>query len=236
MKKEKRQIKMDTPEIITELRKDYIRVPKVISQYATGIKVFGKTLKSFIFTTDIAIIQNCDADAIIAVYPFTPHPNITKAITEIASVPVFCGVGGGLTQGLRSMNVALHAEFQGVHAVVLNAPAPDQTIRDVASSIDIPVVVTIISKYADVAAKLAAGARAVNVSGGSETAEIVRKIRQEHPGLPIIATGGPTEESILATIAAGANAITYTAPSNAELFKEKMEKYRAAEKQVHTEK
>ena len=41
-----------------------------------------------------------------------------------------------------------------------------------------------------------------------------------------MATGGPTEESIRQVIAAGANAITYTAPSNGELFKGKMEKYR----------
>ncbi|MDY6006557.1 MAG: hydrolase, partial [Gemmiger sp.] len=43
---------------------------------------------------------------------------------------------------------------------------------------------------------------------------------------PIIATGGRTEESIAETIAAGANAITYTPPSPAELFKAMMEKYR----------
>ncbi len=35
---------------------------------------------------------------------------------------------------------------------------------------------------------------------------------------PIIATGGPTEESILRTIQAGANAITYTPPTTGQLF------------------
>ena len=44
--------------------------------------------------------------------------------------------------------------------------------------------------------------------------------------VPIIASGGKTGESISATIAAGANAITYTPPSPAVLFKEMMEKYR----------
>ena len=43
-----------------------------------------------------------------------------------------------------------------------------------------------------------------------------------YPELPIIATGGPTEESILATIRAGANAITYTPPSSASLFAKTM--------------
>ena len=45
--------------------------------------------------------------------------------------------------------------------------------------------------------------------------------------MPIIATGGPTDESIRATIAAGANAITYTPPTSAELFAESMAKYRS---------
>ena len=44
--------------------------------------------------------------------------------------------------------------------------------------------------------------------------------------MPIIATGGPTDESITATIEAGANAITWTPPSCAEIFRGIMERYR----------
>ena len=55
---------------------------------------------------------------------------------------------------------------------------------------------------------------------------MVAKIREQFPDVPIIASGGKTGESISATIAAGANAITYTPPSPAVLFKEMMEKYR----------
>ena len=44
--------------------------------------------------------------------------------------------------------------------------------------------------------------------------------------MPIIATGGNTAESIRRTIDAGANAITYTPPTNGEIFKEMMNKYR----------
>lgn len=45
-----------------------------------------------------------------------------------------------------------------------------------------------------------------------------------------MATGGPTEETIREVIAAGANAITVTPPTNGELFKKKMEKYRESHK------
>ncbi len=86
------------PKITTDLRKDIVKVPKVIRE-ASGIQIFGKQIRSIIFTTDIAIIRNTNADAVIAVYPFTPHPAITKAIIEAADIPVFSGVGGGLTQG-----------------------------------------------------------------------------------------------------------------------------------------
>ena len=51
---------------------------------------------------------------------------------------------------------------------------------------------------------------------------------QENPDVPIIATGGPTEESILRTIQAGANAITYTPPSNGVLFARIMNQHRKA--------
>ena len=73
----------NAPEIMTELRKDIVRVPEVI-QKASGIVIFGKKIRSIIFTTDIAIIRNTDADAVIAVYPFTPHPAITKSIIAVS--------------------------------------------------------------------------------------------------------------------------------------------------------
>ncbi len=222
-------MKSKIPEITTDLRKDIVKVPEVIDEHATGIKLFGKIIKSLVFTTDIAIINNTDADAIIAVYPFTPHPSITQAITSVASVPVLCGVGGGLTNGSRSAHVALHAEFQGVFSVVLNATAPVETIQLVKETIDLPVVITIVSEKTDVGTRLAAGATILNVSGGPKTSAIVRKIRAEYPDVPIIATGGPTDKDILEVIEAGANAITYTPPSNAELFKKKMDKYRQME-------
>lgn len=217
------------PEITTALRKHIVRVPTIIRQRASGITIMGKTIYSLLFTTDIAIIRNCNADAIIAVYPFTPHPAVTQAIMSSADMPVLCGVGGGTTQGLRSVNVALHAEFQGAMAVVLNAPSPRSTISDVKKTVDIPVVLTIVSELTDVADKIAAGADILNVSGGSNTARIVRAIRENFPDLPIIATGGPNERTIAETIEAGANAITYTPPSNGELFKTMMEKYRQDE-------
>lgn len=214
-----------TPELKGVLRRHMIEVPECIRK-ATGIKIFGKRIKSIAFTTDVAIIENIDADAIIAVYPFTPQPTITSAITMTADVPVFVGVGGGVTAGKRVVNLALDAEFKGAIAVVVNAPISNETIMAVRDTIDIPIVVTVISENTDIQSRLDAGANILNVSGAGKTVDIVRKIRAEFPLVPIIATGGPTDESILATIEAGANAITYTPPTPAELFKISMDKYR----------
>ena len=216
------------PELTSNLRNNYVSIPSIISK-ASGIRIFGKRLKSFIFTTDVAIIKNTNADAVIAVYPFTPQPAITQAILSVSDIPVLCGVGGGLTHGKRSANIALHAEFQGAIGAILNSPAPDETIRYVKDSIDIPVVVTIVSELTDIQSKIDAGADILNVSGGAETANIVRKIREKFPMIPIIATGAPTEESILESIEAGANSITYTPPTNGQLFKHKMHEYREIE-------
>ena len=83
------------------LRKFALRVPEVIYQ-CSGIMVFGKRIKSLVFSTDLSIIKNVNADAIIAVYPFTPQPIITQALLLAADIPVFAGVGGGLTQGQRA--------------------------------------------------------------------------------------------------------------------------------------
>lgn len=222
----------EIPEIMTELRKDIIKVPSLIRN-CSGIRIFGKRIKSIIYTTDIAIIRNTDADAVIAVYPFTPHPTIIKSITEAADIPVFSGVGGGLTQGQRSVSMSVFAEAQGSIGVVVNAPTPLDTIEEIAKVVDIPVICTVTSKYTPIDAKIKSGVQILNVSGGKDTAEIVAYIRERYPKFPIIATGGPTEDSIRATIEAGANAITYTPPTNGELFSRKMESYREKEEQKY---
>ncbi len=215
------------PEIKTGLRKNLIEVPTVIYK-ASGIKILGKRIKSILFCTDVAIIRNTNADAIIAVYPFTPQPAITQSLMDVAAVPVFCGVGGGITSGQRSINIALHAEFQGALGVVVNAPTPDDVIIEMKERIDIPIVVTVASENENIDKRIASGVSILNVSGGANTTKIIRKIRKDYPQFPIIATGGPTDETILETIEAGANAITYTPPSTAEIFTQIMDNYRKA--------
>ena len=213
------------PVIDSKLRKKIVEVPKEIYQ-ASGINIFAKRIKSLMFSTDVALIKNSNADGVIAVYPFTPQLSITQAIIEVSPSPVFCGVGGGLTTGQRSIDIALHAELNGAFGVVLNAPTPNALIMEMKKRIDIPIVITVVSEKEDIAARIKAGVSIFNVSGGAKTASIVSKIRDEFPEMPIIATGGPTPESILETINAGANAITYTPPSSGELFSQIMENYR----------
>ncbi len=207
------------------LRKFALRVPECIYK-CSGIIVFGKRIKSLVFSTDLSIIRNVNADAIMAVYPFTPQPVITQALLTAADIPVFSGVGGGLTQGQRAINLAMFAEMQGATGVVLNAPTVNEVVQHVSETIDIPIVVTVARADTDYDARIAAGADIFNVSAAAETPAIVRDIRSRYPDMPIIATGGPTDESILETIAAGANAITWTPPSNGEIFKDIMAAYR----------
>ncbi len=201
-------------------------VPDEIYQ-CSGINIMGTRIKSVIFTTDVAIIANNNAQAVLCVYPFTPQLNITTAIINMARCPVFVGVGGGTTSGQRSIGLALQAELLGAYGVVVNAPMPNEMIRELKSAVDIPVIATVSSITDDYAGKRSAGADILNISGGPRTAELVRTIRRQMgEDYPLMATGGPTPQSILDTIEAGANTITYTPPSSGDIFHGLMAKYR----------
>ena len=80
-----------SPRIEGQLRHSILKLPRSVYQ-ATGIVVNGRRIKSFVFTTDLVIIRNCDADAVFAVYPFTPQQAISDAIIKASYIPVFCGV------------------------------------------------------------------------------------------------------------------------------------------------
>ena len=222
---ENKNLNKKVPQITGTLRSHMIELPIAIRD-ASGIVIFGKRLKSFVFTTDVAVIRNTNADAVIGVYPFTPQPIITEALILASDVPVFCGVGGGITTGQRVTNLALDAEFKGAMGVVVNSPITNEVVTQIRETIDIPIIVTIISEFEDIEARINAGATILNVSGAKRTAYIVAKIREKHPDFPIIATGGPNNESIKETIRAGANGITYTPPIVADILNEIMIKYR----------
>ena len=157
-----------------ELRKHALQIPRCISE-CSGIRVFGRRIKSLVFSTDVAIIKNINADAVIAVYNFTPQPSITQAIISVSDVPVFAGVGGGYTNGQRSVNMAAAAEQLGAFGVVCNAMITNDAIRDIKSMVEIPVVFTVVSEHVDLDKRLAAGVDIVNVSGAARTPEIVRE-------------------------------------------------------------
>ena len=208
--------KKNAPSVNGTLRQTALRVPEVTWQ-CSGIMVFGKKIRSLVFSTDLAIIKNINADAVIAVYPFTPQPIINEALLMASDIPVFTGVGGGLTKGHRVVNLAMYAEMQGAMGVVVNVPTSGLVISRMRRTIDIPIVVTVANHGTDYARRIDDGAAIFNVAAGSATAEIVADIRAQFPDMPIMATGGPSDESILRTIDAGANAITYTPPSTADL-------------------
>lgn len=213
------------PSFGSKLRKNIVLVPECIEE-CSGIRVFGQLLKSFLFSTDVAVIRNTNANAIIAVYPFTPQPVISQALILAADKPIFCGVGGGITNGERCLALAIHAEFQGALGIVLNKPTPNSLISKLKENVDIPVTVTIVSPNDDVIGRIKAGVDILNVSGADKTSEIVRKIRAIDKDVAIIATGGKSRESILEAIEAGANAISYTPPTTGSLFRDIMENYR----------
>ena len=215
------------PVVNGDLRSHILTVPQAAWR-ASGIVVMGRRIKSLLFSTDIAVICNCNADAVLAVYPFTPQQRIANAIVSNSSIPVFCGVGGGVTNGPRSVLLARDAEAHGAFGVVVNVPIANDTIHQMRQVIDIPVIATVVSRSMDIDARLKAGANILNVSAAEKTPALVREIRSDFPGVPIIATGGPTDETVAETVEAGANAISYTPPSTKVLFQSIMNGYRQA--------
>ncbi len=203
----------------------HIKVPAAI-QKAPGIRLGDKLVKSILFSTDAAVIAYCDADAVLAVYPFAPSAQVMEAVAHVANRPVICGVGGGLTKGKQSIEMAQFAEASGAAGVVVNQPATPELIMSLKAAVGIPVVNSIASAEIDIEERIKAGVDVFNVSAGKETAAIVAAIRKFSADIPIIATGGKTDSDIQAVIKAGASAITFTPPTPAQLLKNVMARYR----------
>ena len=88
--------------------------------------------------------------------------------------------------------------MQGAAGVVINAPAPAETIETTMSMVDIPVIATVTEDDEITECKILAGAAIINVAAGARTAQVVASIRAHHPEIPILASGGGSEDRILA--------------------------------------
>ena len=159
-----------------QLRSHRIVMPQSIYE-CSGIRIFGRSIKAIAFTTDVAIIRNINADAIMAVYPFTPQPAITEAIMAASDMPVLAGVGGGMTKGARVLNMANDAELRGAFGVIVNAPTDNSIVAILKRYLELPIIVTVASERTDIQGRVKSGADILNVAAGPGTADLVAKIR-----------------------------------------------------------
>jgi 2-keto-3-deoxy-6-phosphogluconate aldolase len=204
-----------------------LSTPEMISKNCRGLQLGNENLKSFLFSTDMALIENNDADAILAVYPFPPSPKIIKTLIDFAGKPIVCGVGGGTTKGKKSVEMAIYAEQAGASGIIVNIPFENKDIKKIREKIAIPIVATVASSdYDFLKGKIDAGVNVFHVSGGAHTAKIVKEITAKFPDFPIMATGGKSLHNIEESINSGSRAIVLSPPSNKDLFKTVMDKYR----------
>ena len=165
---------------------------------------------------------------VFAVYPFTCQPIITQGLVTASGGPVFTGVAGTTTAGAPLEGDGRPvAGLQGAYGVVVNSPTSIEDVREISTSLDIPVVLTVVTFDELVATKIMAGAKVVSVAAGKDTPAVVGKVRERFPEIPIIASGGKDASSIRSTIDAGADAITWVPPTMQQLQRELMDVNRA---------
>ncbi|MFH7001822.1 beta/alpha barrel domain-containing protein [Flavobacterium bizetiae] len=207
--------------------KKALTTPEIIEKKCEGILIGEQKLKSFLFSTDMAIIENNDADAILAVYPFAPSSRIIKSLVDFCSKPVICGVGGGTTRGKKSLEMAQYAEEMGAAGIIVNIPFENHDLQKIRKKINIPIIASIASSdYNFLKSKIDAGVDIFHVTGGKYTNKILKDITVHFPGFPIMATGGTSLGNIEESISSGSKAIVLSPPSNKDLFKVMMDKYR----------
>ena len=198
---------------------------------AEGIMLAGKRVRSFVFSTDLAVICNCNTDAVLAVYPFVCQRAIIHGLLAVPDRPVITGVGGSLTPPDKSIRYAAYAHEQGLAGVVVNMTFSVDALRVIAHDAGVPLVLTLGELNDESRRRIEAGASMINVAAGRRTEEVVAAVRAAYPELPVMASGGPTEQTVAATIAAGAQAVSWTPPNIQDLEHALMDRTR--EKAVH---
>lgn len=217
--------KLPFPTVESQLRHNILKIPPEVYS-ASGIVINGRRIKSFVFTTDLAIIRNCDAGRGVrrlSLYPAAGHQRrhhqgvlhsgvLRRGRRNHQGHPhglagQGCGMSGSHGRGAERADLRFEPAGGGQgrgYSGHYHRHQGGYGYRGPAS-----------------------GGRVHSQRGRrARTPDEVRSIREKNQQVPVIASGGKTGDSIRETIAAGANAITFTPPSTQELFKEMMERYR----------
>lgn len=211
--------------------KKELTTPEII-QNCEGLSLGDRNVKSLLFSTDMALIENNDADAVLAVYPFSPSPRIMKTLVDFSEKPVICGVGGGKTKGKKSLEMAICAEQAGASGVIVNIPFEHKDVEAVKEKISIPIISSLGSMDLNfIKGRMNAGVDIFHVTGGKNTSKILKSFVSKFPNFPIMATGGNSISNLKDSIDSGAGAIVLTPPSTKDLFRLAMERYRQGVKQ-----
>lgn len=203
-----------------------IPTPKHITDLCKGLELQGNQVKTILYSTDLALIENNDADALLAVYPFPPSIQIIKTLIEFSNRPVICGIGGGMTQGDYAIEIALQAQQYGAAAVIVNQPFKNEDIAKLKEQLSIPIISSVSTINFDFKARIEAGVSCFNLTGGTNTLAIVEHLQHHFPHFPIISTGGKTIDVLHTVVNKKINAVVLTPPSNAALFRSIMDSYR----------
>ncbi|MGN6601173.1 MAG: hypothetical protein ACTHK8_01915 [Ginsengibacter sp.] len=204
----------------------FLHTPTIIKNKCNGLLLEGLTVRSLFFSTDVALIENNDCDAILAVYPFSPSAKIMGSLIQFTHKPVICGIGGGLTQGKVAMNMALQAEQLGASAVIVNQPFQNKWIEVIRKKIRIPIISSVSHINFQFRERASAGVDIFHITGGKNTGCILEHLKAQLPGYPLMATGGKSLSCIEQSIVLGADAIVLTPPATGELFRKIMDGYR----------
>jgi len=205
-----------------------LSVPIIIYQNCSGITLNNTVVKSILFSTDLAVIENTDCDAILAVYPFAPSVNIMKTLISFTEKPVICGVGGGVTQGRFSLEMAVAAEQLGASAVIINQPFKNSDLKKMQKLINIPIIASVSTIDFNFIERFHSGADFFHITGGANTPEVIEQLQTDLSDVAFICTAGQTIDSLENVLSKNANAVVLTPPSTNHLFKDIMQKYRNA--------
>ena len=203
------------PEIMGELRSTPWRCPRSSPQ-CSGIRIFGIGSSRWCLHRrgHHPQHQRRRGDRGLSLHP---QPAITQALMTLSEKLVFAGWAAG-SPPATVVSLAIQAEYQGAMGVVVNAPPRTRPCRCPARGGHPHCGDRGIGERGHPGPAGRRGQHPQRVRAG-KTARIVAAIREKLPTVAILATGGPTEATIAETIQAGANAISYTPPTSAELFK-----------------
>lgn len=182
--------------------------PEFLSS-AKGFRLKNRLVHAILYTRDKLNMKTTNADAIMTNFFLIPGGKRARSMLLKTGRPFIFPVHFRFIFLLGLSNLIKKLEISGAAGLFVAGWLPDEILKKLCKQASLPVISATAPRLDKIFSKIEAGAYAVCLPGKYVSKKMIRILHESYPFVPVIASCGRSEDSMLSCLKSGVDAVMY---------------------------